>query len=96
MSEHIFIADDDPDIVQFVSVNLELEGYDGGHRCRRIQRKTEFEAQFPGFFGYGSRIRIHLDVDRHHVTTCCLELLEVEVGIVHHQMGIEKQLRMRP
>ena len=28
MSEHIFIADDDPDIVQFVSVNLELEGYD--------------------------------------------------------------------
>ncbi len=28
MNEHIFIADDDPDIVQFVSVNLELEGYE--------------------------------------------------------------------
>ena len=28
MSEHIFIADDDPDIVQFVSVNLQLEGYE--------------------------------------------------------------------
>ena len=27
MNEHIFVADDDPDIVQFVSVNLELEGY---------------------------------------------------------------------
>ena len=27
MNERIFIADDDPDILQFVSVNLELEGY---------------------------------------------------------------------
>ena len=28
MSERIFIADDDPDIVQFVSVNLQLEGFE--------------------------------------------------------------------
>ena len=27
MSEHILIIDDDPDIVQFVRLNLELEGY---------------------------------------------------------------------
>jgi diguanylate cyclase (GGDEF)-like protein len=28
MADRIFIADDDPDIIQFVSVNLELEGYE--------------------------------------------------------------------
>jgi len=30
MSERILIIDDDPDIVQFVRINLELEGYGDG------------------------------------------------------------------
>ena len=48
MSERILVIDDDPDIVQFVKMNLELEGYEvesatGGAEALKILSEEDFD-----------------------------------------------------
>lgn len=63
MSETVLIADDDPDIVRFVRVNLALEGFEvhgaaNGHEAMAVAREIRpdciiLDVMMPEFDGYG-------------------------------------------